>query len=126
MAQLPRWMRIAGDFAREEILRAAAAARVARQTGLVEDFTLAGARALVRTRLRTNPAIIVRYHAGNAPHRVALIDVPKGRAYSFFELDAIIDRTAAALAGAGLRKGDAVLLALKNCGEFLFLQAAIS
>ncbi len=126
MATLPRWLRIAGDFAREEVKRAVAATRIAAQTGVLEEVTFGGIKALVRTRGRTNPAMTIRYHAGNTPHRIALIDVAKDRAYSYYELDATIDRTAAALAGAGLGKGDAVLFLLKNVPEFLFLQPAVS
>jgi acyl-CoA synthetase (AMP-forming)/AMP-acid ligase II len=52
--------------------------------------------------------------------------VYKGRAWSFFELNELMDRCAAALSRAGVRRGDAVVLMLHNVPELLFLQGGVS
>jgi acyl-CoA synthetase (AMP-forming)/AMP-acid ligase II len=109
------------------------ATRVAQATGMTRGARAPGLATLAReaARGRMNPSLLFRYHAANTPHGIALV-APEGahgaaaeRAYSFFELDATIDRVAAGFASRGIRRGDAVLIALKNRPEFLILQAAI-
>lgn len=115
------------------VWRVRTAARVAARTGIFRDARAPGiatvARAAARGRL--NPSVLFRYHAANTPHGVALVapagahGAPAPRAYSFFELDDTIDRVAAGLAARGVRRGDSVLIALKNRPEFVILQAAV-
>ena len=59
---------------------------------------------------------IPRRTAARMPHKTAIIDGDVR--LSFAELDAVIDRTAAALAAAGLAKGDRLALLSHNCWQF--------
>ncbi|MEZ4310185.1 MAG: AMP-binding protein [Polyangiaceae bacterium] len=115
------------------VWRLRTSARVMRSTGIARAATPAGLVTVAReaARGRLNTSLIFRYHAANNPHGTALV-TPVGalgaeseRAYSFFELNSAIDRAAAGLAARGIRKGDAVLVAMKNRPEFLLAQAAI-
>ncbi|MBK8256458.1 MAG: AMP-binding protein [Polyangiaceae bacterium] len=108
-------------------------ARVYRSTGIARAVKPAGLATVLReaARGRLNASLIFRYHASNSPHAIALIG-PAGahgsiteRAYSFFELNDAIDRIAAGLASIGIRKGEAVLVSMKNRPEFIIAQAAI-
>jgi fatty-acyl-CoA synthase len=67
-----------------------------------------------------NPTTVMRFHAGNTPERTALIY--RDQRYSYRELDAQMDVVAAALHARGVGAGDAVVLMLKNCPEFLMMQ----
>jgi fatty-acyl-CoA synthase len=96
--------------------------RVARSTGMVEAARLAGLQALVSGGGGANPSTMFRYHAGNTPHRIALVD--GDRRYGFFELDEQIHAAARAMHHGGVRRGDKVLVMLHNRAEFLFVQAA--
>jgi acyl-CoA synthetase (AMP-forming)/AMP-acid ligase II len=115
------------------VWRVRTATRVAAATGMTRDARAAGIATIVReaARGRLNPSVLFRYHAANDPHRTALVAPPGShgaqdeRAYSFFELNETIDRVAAGFAAKGVRRGDAVLILLKNRPEFLILQAAI-
>ncbi|WP_110182278.1 fatty acyl-CoA synthetase [Nocardioides solisilvae] len=53
------------------------------------------------------------------PDKVALVDGDK--VLTFAALDAVVDGTAAAMAGAGIGKGDRVALLSRNCWEFAVL-----
>jgi acyl-CoA synthetase (AMP-forming)/AMP-acid ligase II len=108
-------------------------ARVGMATGLTRTMTPRGAATLARevARGRMNPSLLFRYHAANTPHAVSLV-APAGshgaaaeRAYSCFEVNDTVDRVAAGLASNGIRRSDAVLIALKNRPEFVLLQAAV-
>ena len=59
---------------------------------------------------------IPRRTAARMPHKTAIIDGDVR--LSFAELDAVIDRTAAALAAAGLAKVDRLALLSHNCWQF--------
>ena len=102
--------------------RVTTAARFTRQSGLLHEVRPAGIWAALKTRGRANAAGFVRIHAANDPHRTALVH--RDRAWSYFELDRCVDRVAAGLAARGVRRGDAVLIALKNVPELVFAQAA--
>ena len=107
--------------------------RVAVDRGLAQATTAAGVRTALReaARGRVNASLVFRLHAANTPHRVALVapagahGAPAERAYSCFELNDTLDRVAAGLAAKGVRRGDSVLLALKNRPEFILAQAGI-
>jgi fatty-acyl-CoA synthase len=109
--------------------RVATVARVGVQTGLLRSVRLPGALVLLRElpKGRPSPSLIYRYQAKNDPHRTALIWVGRrgDRAYSYFEMDAQIDRIAAALARRGIGAGSSVLIMLKNRPELLMLQSGI-
>ncbi|MFO0588087.1 MAG: AMP-binding protein [Polyangiaceae bacterium] len=108
-------------------------ARVSFSKGLLGRARAPGAVGLAReiAKGRINATTIFRYHAANDPHGTALV-APAGahgsteeRAYSFLEVDQTIDRVASGLAAKGIRRGDAVLIAMKNRPEFILVQAAI-
>lgn len=120
-----RWWNAGREFGREELLRLVTARRFLGRAGLVDDLALGGVLALVRGRGRATPSMTVRFHAANAPQRTAVIEARTGRRLSFAELDREIDRAVRMLAGMGLGRGDAVLLALENSPEFLVLQFAV-
>lgn len=102
--------------------RVTTAARFVRKSGVLHEVRAAGIWAALKTRARANAAGFLRIHAANDPHRTAL--VYRDRAWSYFELDRTVDRVAAGLTAQGVRRGDAVLIALKNVPELLFTQAA--
>jgi fatty-acyl-CoA synthase len=80
----------------------------------------------------TDPLVShARQHAlGDLPRRTALrypdktAIVDGDTRLSFAELDAVVDRTAAALAAAGLTKGDRLALLSHNCWQFAVLSFA--
>ncbi len=114
------WHRIALEWDR---LRTGA--RVLRRTGLGRALRWPGVRALAASlgRGHANPATSLRLHARNSPERVAVVF--RGRDYRFGELDALVDRLAAALARRGVGRRDPVAVMLKNRPEFLALQWAL-
>src|SRR3954451_21965583 len=63
-----------------------------------------------------------RRTARRAPDRLAIVDGPTRP--TFAELDAVVDRTAAAIAAAGLAKGDRLALLCHNCWQFAVLNFA--
>ncbi|MFI6495788.1 AMP-binding protein [Nonomuraea typhae] len=56
--------------------------------------------------------------------REALVEVPTGRRWTYAELDAEVDRLAAALIARGVAKGDRVGIWAPNCAEWVFVQYA--
>jgi long-chain acyl-CoA synthetase len=62
----------------------------------------------------------LRQNASDAPEAPAVLF--KGRALSYAELDRLTDRFAAALARAGVQRGDRVALVLPNCPQFLIAE----
>jgi len=66
---------------------------------------------------------VLAHHARTAPDRPFLIyEAPAGQAsWTYAEFDALVNRTAAALAGLGLAPGQAFNVHLPNCPEFLAL-----
>ncbi len=65
----------------------------------------------------------VRHFAARDPSAVALVD-PRGDTWSRGDLLAFVDRTAHALAAAGLRSGDVVAIVAPNCIEYLGVHLA--
>jgi len=63
-----------------------------------------------------------RRTARRAPDKLALVD--GATRLTFAELDALVDATAAALAGAGLGPGDRLALLCHNCWQFVVLDFA--
>src|SRR6476469_7518730 len=63
-----------------------------------------------------------RRTARRAPDKLALVDGPTR--LTFAELDAVVDRAAAALADAGLAPGDRLALLCHNCWQFAVLDFA--
>ena len=65
---------------------------------------------------------LTRRTARRVPDKLAIVDGPTR--LTFAELDAVVDRTAAALAAAGLGKGDRLALLCHNCWQFAVLDFA--
>ncbi|GAA2137563.1 acyl-CoA synthetase [Nocardioides koreensis] len=63
-----------------------------------------------------------RRTARRVPDKLAVVDGPTR--LTFAELDAVVDRTAAALAATGLGKGDRLALLCHNCWQFAVLNFA--
>src|SRR6476469_3737538 len=63
-----------------------------------------------------------RRTARRVPDKLAVVD--GSTRLTFAELDAVVDRTAAALAAAGLGKGDRLALLCHNCWQFAVLSFA--
>jgi fatty-acyl-CoA synthase len=65
---------------------------------------------------------LTRRTARRVPDKLAIVD--GATRLTFAELDAVVDRTAAALAAAGLGKGDRLALLCHNCWQFAVLNFA--
>ena len=117
--------------------------RVAVQTGMPASIHWSGAKVLLRElpKGKSSPSLLFRFHAENDPHKIALLyprsllpapanggaePRPKeDRAYSFFELNDLMDRVGLALQRRGIGPGSSALLMLKNRPEFLIIQPAV-
>jgi acyl-CoA synthetase (AMP-forming)/AMP-acid ligase II len=121
---LSAWKRLAQE-SRAALVRAETLARVSLQKKLHANLRPAGAWFLARElpKGRQTPSFLFRFHAENAPHRIAL--TYHDRHYSFFEVNELMDRIGVALAARGLGRGDRALLILKNRPELIFLQGGI-
>jgi acyl-CoA synthetase (AMP-forming)/AMP-acid ligase II len=121
-----RLLQLGRELAHEELSRVRLARRFLAQTGLVDDLALGGVLALLRGRGRITPSMTIRFHAANSPHRAAVVDAQTGRTMSFSELDRAIDQAVGLLGALGVRRGESVLIMVKNCPELLVLQMAAS
>jgi len=65
-----------------------------------------------------------RRTAQRYPDKTAVLDLSSQTRLTFAELEACVDRTAAAIAAAGLAKGDRLALLSHNCWEFAVLDFA--
>jgi acyl-CoA synthetase (AMP-forming)/AMP-acid ligase II len=136
-------LKIARENGRAAVERVKIIARVGKQTGMHTAITLPGAGVLARelSKGKQNTSLIFRFHARNTPHKVALIaphararggdpgDAPRApveRAYSFYELNDLMDRIGAGLARVGVGPGVSVLIAVKNRPEFIMIQSAVA
>jgi acyl-CoA synthetase (AMP-forming)/AMP-acid ligase II len=113
------------EGARGALFRARTVGRVAIQTGMHKAVRLPGALVLARElpKGKPNASLIFKFLAENEPHRIGLVH--HDRAYSFFEMNELMDRIGVALAKRGFRKGSAAMLVLKNRPELLFLQSGL-
>lgn len=111
---------------REALGSVRAAGRVVWRSGLLSDLRPAAARVLLRSLRyrRTGPAAAYRFYALAHPEREAWVF--EGRRATYGELDTRIDALATGLWHRhGLRRGDAVAIALGNRPEFLEVQAGL-
>ncbi|WP_394847734.1 AMP-binding protein [Pendulispora brunnea] len=99
-------------------------AKVANQTGLMWQFHVPGARALmeVLTRRSQNPSQMYQVHAANTPNKVALRW--RDEALTFAELEDRIARVAAGFSSRGLSRGSSLIVMMKNRPEFVVTQNA--
>ena len=77
---------------------------------------------LIDTARQQSLGDLPRRTARTVPGKVAVVDGPVSMTYA--ELAACVDRTAAALHDAGLRKGDRIALLSHNCWQFAVLDFA--
>ena len=111
--------------AKQAVWRARTVGRVALQTGMHRAMRWSGAQVLARelAKGKPNASLIFRFYAENDPHKIGLWH--RDRAYSFFEINGLMDRIGVALTARGFVKGTAALIVLKNRPELLLLQAGI-
>ncbi len=69
--------------------------------------------------MRNNLGLFLQKRARLSPHLEALVELERGRRFTYAELDARANRAAHALAGQGVRAGDRVALLLMNGVEYL-------
>ncbi|MEJ7732746.1 MAG: AMP-binding protein [Polyangiaceae bacterium] len=121
---------------RAALFRAGTLVRVGRAKRMHENVRAQGVILLARelAKGKQNPSLIFRFHAANTPHRVGLVSpAPAGsagggsgeRAWSFFEMNDLMDRYSAGFAQRGIARGAAALLMLKNRPEFILLQPSL-
>jgi fatty-acyl-CoA synthase len=98
-------------------------ARVARQTGMLYEWTLAGLRAAAAglSGGSNNPALIFAIHAANAPSKAAILW--RDRRVTYSGLDERMTRAAAGLQRRGFRRNTSVIIMMRNRPEFLEVQA---
>ena len=102
------------------------AARAVRSSGLL---TTLQPRALARFALDSvggarGPSLVLRFHAFNAPDRLALVD--DGTRLSYADLEALVNRTAHGLRALGVARGSRVAVMMGNCHEYLVVQWAVT
>ena len=83
---------------------------------------MTGTDELVSTARQQSLGDLPRRTARRVPDKVAIID--GATTLTFAELDAAVDRAAAAIAAAGLQKGDRLALLSHNCWQFAVLDFA--
>lgn len=107
--------------AREKVVTAA---RFSHQTGYLWEVRPGAVGELVRALVTgaQNPATAYRIAAKNHPEKIGLVHGE--RRIPFGDLDRLIDSAAHGLHAAGVRRGHSVLLAMKNCPEFVIASAA--
>ncbi|HWP95553.1 MAG TPA: long-chain-fatty-acid--CoA ligase [Syntrophomonadaceae bacterium] len=71
-----------------------------------------------------NISTLVKKHASIQPHTQAVIAGDNGTAFSWLELDKVINKLGNALVALGIKKGDVVSVYLPNSPEFLFVYFA--
>jgi fatty-acyl-CoA synthase len=102
--------------------RARTGARVANQSGMLYAWKLAGIRAALGalTSGSRNPSLVFSLHAANTPDKPALIW--RDRVLTYSQLDDRINRIGAGLRLRGLKRGESVVLMMRNRPEFLEVQ----
>ncbi|HEX4448285.1 MAG TPA: AMP-binding protein [Polyangiaceae bacterium] len=103
--------------------RARTFARVARQSGLLFQFTPSGLASAVRVLAKggRNPSTIFAIHGANSPDRPAILW--RDRRLTYRELDDRMNRAGAGLQSRGFRRNTSVVLMMRNRPEFLEVQA---
>ncbi|MCD6486278.1 MAG: AMP-binding protein [Syntrophobacterales bacterium] len=69
---------------------------------------------------------ILRYHALNYPHHLAVVDVDNNKRYTYEELNNRVNRLANSLLAMGIQKGDKVAILMKDRLEPLELMYALN
>src|SRR5262245_3731239 len=106
--------------------RLAVVSKVAKSSGLMWELTLPGVRAAVKALASgaQNPSQVYAIHAVNAPSKPCIYW--RDRVVTFGEFDARLDAIATGLTRRGFRKGDSVVLMMRNRPEFVEMAAAVS
>jgi fatty-acyl-CoA synthase len=124
LRSLPERGRALRDAARDAPENMRVSARFSAHSGLLWSLTRGGVGAMVRAGLSgsQNPSLIYRIHAKNSPSKPAVVF--RGRATSWAELDARIDRLASSLVRRGVGRRERVLIMMRNRPEMIELGAA--
>jgi fatty-acyl-CoA synthase len=103
--------------------RARTFARVATQSGMLFDFSLAGLRFGIGALAKggRNPSLIFALHGANLPDKPALIW--RNRTLTYAQLDDRMNRAAAGLQHRGFKRNTSVVIMMRNRPEFLEVQA---
>ncbi len=97
-------------------------AKVVNQSGMLYDWKLAGLRAALGA-LSTgsrNPSLVFSLHAANSPDKPAILW--RDRKLTYSQLDDRMNRIGAGLRLRGLKRGQSVILMMRNRPEFLEVQ----
>src|SRR5258708_37792335 len=97
-------------------------AKVINQTGMLYEWKAAGLRAALGalTTGSRNPSLIFSLHAANSPDKPALLQ--RDRTLTYAQLDDRMNRAGAGLRLRGLKRGESVILMMRNRPEFLEAQ----
>jgi fatty-acyl-CoA synthase len=102
--------------------RARTGAKVVNQTGMLYEWRLPGIRTAV-TALASgsrNPSLVFSLHAANSPDKPAILW--RDRTLTYSQLDDRMNRAGAGMRLKGLRRGESVVLLMRNRPEFLEIQ----
>jgi fatty-acyl-CoA synthase len=102
--------------------RARTGVKVVNQTGMLYEWSLPGIRTAV-TALASgsrNPSLVFSLHAANSPDKPAILW--RDRTLTYAQLDDRMNRAGAGMRLKGLRRGESVVLLMRNRPEFLEIQ----
>jgi fatty-acyl-CoA synthase len=102
--------------------RARTGARVVNQTGMLYEWRVQGLRTAVSALASgsRNPSLVFSLHAANSPEKPAILWRDKVLTYA--QLDDRMNRAGAGMRLKGLRRGESVVLMMRNRPEFLEIQ----
>ena len=102
--------------------RARTGAKVVNQTGMIYEWRLPGLRTAVSALASgsRNPSLVFSLHAANTPDKPAILWRDKVLTYA--QLDDRMNRAGAGMRMRGLRRGESVVLMMRNRPEFLEIQ----
>lgn len=112
------------DVVREAPDKVRVGARLSQQTGMLWALTTSGVMEMLRALASgsQNPSLIYRVYGKNSPSKPAL--VWHGRATSWAELDARVDRLASGLVRRGISRGKKIVMMMRNRPEMIEVGAA--
>jgi fatty-acyl-CoA synthase len=101
-------------------------AQVVKTSGLLWEITVPGVKAMVKALIAgaQNPSQVYSVHAGNTPNKTAIYW--HDRTLTFGEMDRSLNAIAIALKARDFKKGDSVVLMMRNRPEFVQTAAALS
>ena len=99
--------------------------QVAKTSGLLWEVSVPGVLAMTKAMAAgaQSPSQVYRIHAANTPHKAAIHW--RDRTLTFGELDARMDRLAGGLRRRGMKRGQSVVVMMRNRPEFIELGGAV-